>query len=109
MTIASKRCQNGSEPRIKSARTAMQPNIEIYTWQSCPFCIRAKALLNKKGVEFTEYSIDGDEQARSQMSQRANGKRSVPQIFIDDVHIGGCDDIHDLDDRGKLNPLLGIV
>ena len=109
MTIASQRCQNGNEPRIKSAKTAMQPNIEIYTWQSCPFCIRAKALLKKKGVEFTEYSIDGDEQARSEMSQRANGKRSLPQIFIDDAHIGGCDDIHDLDDRGKLNALLGIA
>jgi glutaredoxin 3 len=87
----------------------MQPNIEIYTWQSCPFCIRAKALLNKKGVEFTEYSIDGDESARSQMSTRANGKRSLPQIFIDDVHIGGCDDIHDLDAQGKLNALIGIA
>jgi glutaredoxin 3 len=87
----------------------MQPNIEIYTWQSCPFCIRAKALLNKKGVEFTEYSIDGDEQARSEMAQRANGKRSLPQIFVDDAHIGGCDDLHDLDDRGKLNALLGIA
>jgi glutaredoxin 3 len=87
----------------------MQPNIEIYTWQSCPFCIRAKALLKNKGVEFTEYSIDGDESARSKMSARANGKRSVPQIFIDDAHIGGCDDIYDLDDRGKLNALLGIA
>jgi glutaredoxin 3 len=109
VTIASERCQNSGEPRIKSARTAMQPNIEIYTWQSCPFCIRAKALLKKKGVEFTEYSIDGDEQARAEMSERSNGKRSVPQIFIDDAHIGGCDDLHDLDDRGKLNALLGIA
>ncbi len=86
----------------------MQPNIEIYTWQSCPFCIRAKALLKDKGVEFTEYSIDGDEQARSAMAERSHGKRSLPQIFVDDVHIGGCDDIHALDAQGKLNPLLGI-
>jgi glutaredoxin 3 len=87
----------------------MQPNIEIYTWQSCPYCIRAKALLKSKGVEFTEYSVDGDEQARSEMANRANGRRSVPQIFIDDAHIGGCDDLHDLDDSDKLDPLLGIA
>lgn len=88
---------------------AMQPNIEIYTWQSCPFCIRAKALLKGKGVEFTEYSIDGDEPARAKMTDRSNGKRSVPQIFIDDVHIGGCDDIHTLDRQDKLDRLLGVV
>jgi glutaredoxin 3 len=87
----------------------MQPNIEIYTWRSCPYCIRAKALLKSKGVEFTEYAIDGDEQARSEMATRTNGKRSVPQIFIDDAYIGGCDDLHDLDDRGKLDPLIGIT
>lgn len=87
----------------------MQPNIEIYTWRTCPFCIRAKALLKRKGVEFTEHSIDGDESARAVMSQRANGKRSVPQIFIDDTYIGGCDDIHDLDAHGKLDGLLGIT
>jgi glutaredoxin 3 len=87
----------------------MQPNIEIYTWRSCPYCIRAKALLKSKSVEFTEYSIDGDEQARSEMAKRANGKRSVPQIFIDGAHIGGCDDLHDLDDSGKLDPLLGVA
>jgi glutaredoxin 3 len=87
----------------------MQPKIEIYTWQSCPYCIRAKALLKSKGVEFTEYSVDGDEPARSEMANRANGRRSVPQIFIDDAHIGGCDDLHDLDDSGKLDPLLGIA
>ncbi|MFM6192726.1 MAG: glutaredoxin 3 [Planktothrix sp.] len=84
----------------------MAANVEIYTWSTCPFCIRAKALLNKKGVEFTEYVIDGDEDARDQMAQRANGRRSVPQIFIDDQHIGGCDDIHALDRQGKLDPLL---
>ena len=84
----------------------MAPNIEIYTWSSCPFCIRAKALLKRKGVEFTEYCIDGDEAARSKMAQRANGRRSVPQIFINDQHIGGCDDIHALDSQGKLDPLL---
>ena len=59
-----------------------------------------------KGVDFIEYSIDGDEEARSQMAKRANGRRSVPQIFINDQHVGGCDDIHELDFQGKLDPLL---
>ncbi|RPH87381.1 MAG: glutaredoxin, partial [Chroococcales cyanobacterium metabat2.561] len=58
----------------------MAAKVEIYTWSSCPFCIRAKALLKKKGVEFTEYCIDGDEEARAKMSDRANGRTSVPQI-----------------------------
>ncbi|MBD2103215.1 glutaredoxin 3 [Leptolyngbya sp. FACHB-261] len=84
----------------------MAPRIEIYTWQACPFCVRAKRLLDSKGVDYIEYSIDGDEEARFKMSQRSNGKRSVPQIFIDDQHVGGCDDIHALDRMGKLDPLL---
>jgi len=81
--------------------------VEIYTWRMCPFCIRAKHLLDKKGVEYIEYAIDGDETARSQMVARgSDGKRSVPQIFINDQHIGGCDAIHELDRQGKLDPLL---
>ena len=84
----------------------MAANVEIYTWSSCPFCIRAKALLDKKAVEYTEYCIDGDEVARSKMSQRSSGRRSLPQIFIDDQHIGGCDDLHALNAQGKLDPLL---
>jgi glutaredoxin 3 len=84
----------------------MSSNVEIYTWRTCPFCIRAKELLKEKGVEFTEYAIDGDEAARSKMAQRSGGRRSVPQIFIDDRHVGGCDDIHDLDARGELDALL---
>ncbi|CAD5971471.1 MULTISPECIES: glutaredoxin 3 [Planktothrix] len=85
----------------------MAANIEIYTWRTCPFCIRAKGLLKSKGVDFTEYSIDGDEVARDQMARRANGHRSVPQIFIDNQYIGGCDDLHALDRQGELDPLLG--
>ena len=84
----------------------MTAKVEIYTWRTCPYCIRAKQLLKSKGVEFTEYSIDGDENARSQMAQRANGRRSGPQILINEQHVGGCDDIHDLDRQGKLDPLL---
>ncbi|MBD1214458.1 MAG: glutaredoxin 3 [Dolichospermum circinale Clear-D4] len=84
----------------------MTAKVEIYTWSTCPFCLRAKSLLNKKGVNFTEYSIDGDEDARAKMAQRANGRRSLPQIFINDNHIGGCDDIHGLDRQGKLDEML---
>ncbi|MBE9248047.1 glutaredoxin 3 [Dolichospermum sp. LEGE 00240] len=84
----------------------MAARVEIYTWKTCPFCIRAKKLLTQKGIDFTEYSIDGDEIARDKMSRRANGRRSLPQIFINDRHIGGCDDIHDLDNQGKLDDLL---
>lgn len=84
----------------------MATKVEIYTWSTCPFCIRAKALLDKKGVEYTEYNLDGDERGRVNMAQRANGRRSVPQIFIDDQHIGGCDDLYALNARGELDPLL---
>lgn len=80
--------------------------VEIYTWRTCPYCIRAKALLDSKGVEYSEYAIDGDEAARSQMAEKTGGKRSVPQIFIEGQHIGGCDDIHAMDRRGELDPLL---
>ncbi|MEM7594974.1 MAG: glutaredoxin 3 [Cyanobacteria bacterium P01_A01_bin.83] len=84
----------------------MAAKVEIYTWSRCPFCIRAKGLLDHKGVEYTEYCIDGDEDARDEMRSRANGKSSLPQIFIDDRHIGGCDDMYDLDSMGELDPLL---
>ncbi len=84
----------------------MTTKVEIYTWTTCPFCIRAKNLLINKGVDFVEYTIDGDEVARSKMAEKANGRRSVPQIFINDEHIGGCDDIYALDRQGKLDSLL---
>ena len=84
----------------------MSAIVEIYTWTTCPFCVRAKSLLKNKSVDFIEYKIDGDEIARDKMSQRANGKRSLPQIFINDIHIGGCDDIHTLERQGKLDQML---
>ena len=80
--------------------------IEIYTWQYCPFCIKAKTLLNKKNIKFTEYKIDGDEAAREEMSLRASGRRSLPQIFINDEGIGGCDDLYELEKENKLDNLL---
>ncbi|MCT7949942.1 glutaredoxin 3 [Ancylothrix sp. C2] len=84
----------------------IKANVEIYTWQTCPYCIRAKLLLWWKGVNYTEYKIDGDETARAKMAERSNGRRSVPQIFINNQHIGGCDDIYQLDSQGQLDPLL---
>jgi len=80
--------------------------IEIYTWQYCPFCIKAKTLLNKKKIKFVEYKIDGDEVARNEMSIRADGRRSLPQIFINNVGIGGCDDLYELEKENKLDDLL---
>lgn len=86
-----------------------QKTVEIYTWRTCPYCQRAKALLDSKGVQYTEYSIDGDEDARAKMSERAQGRRTVPQIFVDkEQHIGGCDDLYALESKGKLNELLGL-
>ena len=81
--------------------------VEIYTWSTCPFCRRAKQLFNSKNIDYIEYVIDGDEAARDAMVKRgSDGKRSVPQIFINDVHIGGSDTIHQLDREGKLDDLL---
>ena len=83
--------------------------VEIYTWASCPFCIRAKQLLDSKSVEYTEYVIDGDEEARDAMVARgSDGKRSVPQVFINDEHVGGCDALHALDNSNKLDELLAV-
>ena len=80
--------------------------IEIYTWSTCPFCRRAKALLDKKGAAYAEYDITGDDAARAKMVERTGGAKSVPQIFINDQLIGGCDDLHELDYDGKLNDLI---
>ncbi len=93
-------------PLLNRHPEQMTANVEIYTWQTCPYCIRAKLLLWWKGVDFTEYKIDGDADARAKMAERANGRRSVPQIFINHQHVGGCDDVHELNSEGKLDPLL---
>ena len=93
-------------PLLNRHPERIKANVEIYTWATCPFCIRAKLLLWWKGADFTEYKIDSDEAARDRMAQRANGKRTVPQIFVNDRHIGGCDDLYELDAKDELDPLL---
>jgi glutaredoxin 3 len=92
----------------QACRTHLQimVKVEIYTKYLCPFCSRAKALLTQKGVDFEEHDITMDGQLRSAMIARANGRTTVPQIFIDDAHIGGCDDLVALNDKGGLDPLL---
>ena len=82
--------------------------IEVYSSLWCPFCSRAKALLKRKGVEFEEIDVDRDANLRQQMMQRAGGRRTVPQIFIDGRHVGGSDDLADLERAGRLDALLGI-
>ncbi len=86
----------------------MAKKIEIYTTMFCPFCYRAKALLKNKGVEFTEYDVGASSDARAKMRERADGRNTVPQIFIDDVGIGGSDDLAALDRQGKLDAMLGL-
>lgn len=80
--------------------------IEIYTTPSCPYCHAAKRLLSKKGASFTEIDVSRDPALRAAMTARANGGRSVPQIFVGGKHIGGSDDMHALDGAGRLDPLL---
>jgi glutaredoxin 3 len=80
--------------------------VEIYTSPTCGYCHAAKRLLTKKGVTFTEIDVSTDNAQRIKMMDRAAGRRTVPQIFIDGAHIGGCDDLYALDDAGKLDPML---
>jgi glutaredoxin 3 len=80
--------------------------VEIYTTPYCPFCIDAKALLKKKNVVFTEIDVSADRGLRMKMIERANGRTTVPQIFIGMIHVGGCDDLYELEAAGKLDPLL---
>lgn len=80
--------------------------VEIYTTQVCPYCVRAKELLARKGITPVEIRVDTDDAARDAMLQRANGRRTVPQIFINDIHVGGCDDLYALESAGKLDEML---
>ena len=83
----------------------MQP-VVIYTKFSCPYCHAAKDLLTQKGAAFEEIPVDGDRAAQAAMAEKANGRSTVPQIFIGGAHIGGCDDIYALESEGKLDALL---
>ena len=82
------------------------PKVEIYTKFLCPYCTRALKLLGGKGVAFEEYDISMGGPKRAEMIERAGGRQTVPQIFIDGRHVGGSDDLHALDRAGKLDPLL---
>ena len=82
------------------------PPVEIYTTRYCPYCHAAKALLTQKGVAFREIDVSSQQERRAEMIERAKGRSTVPQIFIGDIHVGGCDELHALDDEGKLDALL---
>ncbi len=82
--------------------------VDIYTKQTCPYCVRAKGLLDSKGISYNEIKIDGDQELRAKMIERADGRYTVPQIFIDGTGIGGCDDLHALEDKGELDGMLAV-
>ena len=83
--------------------------VEIYTTRICPYCVRAKSLLKRKGVEFTEIDVSTDDDLRLAMVERAGGRSSVPQIFINNQHIGGSDDLYALEQQQRLDELLAVV
>ena len=82
------------------------PPIVVYTKSSCPYCRAAKDLLRRKGAPFEEISVDGDRAVGAAMAQKAGGRTSVPQIFIGAAHVGGCDDLYELESAGRLDALL---
>ncbi len=86
----------------------MTARVEVYATQSCPYCIAARNLLRNKGVEYELIDVGRDPTLRADMARRADGRRTVPQIFIDGVGVGGSDDIHALDRQGRLDPMLGL-
>ena len=91
-----------SEPRSEHGP---DPKVVIYSTGWCPYCIRARQLLKSKGVDFEEIDVDARPDARTEMTARS-GRRTVPQIFIGATHVGGCDDLHELDASGRLDTLL---
>lgn len=84
------------------------PKIEMYLTQYCPFCVRARALLDSKNVAYDMIDVGAEPKLRGVMMDRANGRHTVPQIFIDDQHIGGCNELVALNRRGGLDPLLNL-
>ena len=85
------------------------PVVEIYTKTFCSYCWRAKMLLESKGVAYKEIGVDFGGELRVRMIERAGGRTTVPQIFIGDLHVGGCDDLIALDREGKLDPLIAVT
>ncbi len=81
-------------------------NVEIYTTKTCPYCVRAKNLLNAKDVDFVEHDVTGDDAARDALVKKSNGMRTVPQVFINGQHIGGYDNLASLEEKGELDKLL---
>ena len=96
----------GLRPAPGRERTEILPPIVIYTKSTCSYCRAAKDLLRRKGATFEEISVDGDRAAQAAMAVKAGGRWTVPQIFIGERHVGGCDDIHALEAAGRLDPLL---
>ena len=82
--------------------------IQIYTTNHCPFCVKAKSLLKKKNIKFSEIDVSNNNDLKDEMTKKANGARSVPQIFVDNIHIGDCDKLYKLDQEKKLDKLLGL-
>jgi glutaredoxin 3 len=88
--------------------SAIMADVVIYTTPTCPYCQRARRLLDGKGVAFRDIDVSRDPSLREEMTGRAQGRTTVPQVFIDGTPYGGCDDIHALDAQGRLDPLLGL-
>jgi glutaredoxin 3 len=80
--------------------------VEIYTTKVCPYCVKAKRLLDAKDVDYVEHDMTGNDEARMELLKKSNGMRTVPQIFINGQHIGGCDNLYELEDKGELDKLL---
>ena len=95
--------------KVADKRSEPLAQVVVYSTLLCPYCHRAKALLRKKGVEFTEIDVGMDAQKRAEMMDRSHGRHTVPQVFIGATHVGGCDDLYALDGRGDLDLLLESV
>ncbi len=100
MTVMAKWRDDGLRPEISMA------DVTIYTREYCGYCSRAKALLQSKGVEFVEHDATYSQELRAEMIDKANGRSTFPQIFINGEHVGGCDDLHALDREGRLDTML---
>lgn len=81
-------------------------SVEIYTTKVCPYCVKAKRLLDTKDVDYVEHDVTGDEAGREELLRKSNGMRTVPQIFINGQHVGGCDNLYALEEKGELDKML---